>query len=415
MESDEDEMFIEEEEIDQCIELNEGDAVELEPENEDGAENAMNGIETNATTSQPEIDDACLTFTKHNGEIFSLDSGPADMIVTGGEDDRALIWSARNGNVLFECLGHKDSVVSVKFNSKRTLLATADLSGLVIVWSVENFRVVHSFETGCDVEWALWHHTADILFCGGSDGAVWMWLVTSEPNCKIYSGHGPSCTTGCLLPDGKRLIVGYADGAVKIWDLKDCTNISVQGRSSHTESVTCVACSVENAIAASGSEDGTVNLFHSTTGEQIDTVTLAKRTTVQDGNEEMAGQGNEEASSSASVETLAFSPSGLYLAVGSVTGDFVVWDVGARRVRKSFVHKDGVVKCLWRGDNIFTCCLDGVIRLWSNLGDLVTQWHGHSGAVLDFCLAPDAKYLVSASADQTAKVYDLANLTAPAS
>lgn len=106
------------------------------------------------------------------GEVYTVDQGPNDIVATGGEDDKAYIWNAKSGAVLFECNGkrrktsftnllltffslysncfveHKDSVTFVKFNAKKTLLATADMSGIIQIWKLDEFKKLQQFQIG---------------------------------------------------------------------------------------------------------------------------------------------------------------------------------------------------------------------------------------------------------------------------
>uniref|UniRef100_A0A915JUW0 WD repeat-containing protein 55 homolog n=1 Tax=Romanomermis culicivorax TaxID=13658 RepID=A0A915JUW0_ROMCU len=342
---DEQELILEED-IDQCIELNEQNddqqqAADSSDEEMDLAENSDTHHHIGASTSYESLvadsvnhDDSILTFKRHTGQIFSVDCGLNPFVCTGGEDDHAFVWNSLTGDVLFECNGHKDSVIAVKYNSKKSLLATADLSGVVIVRNCADFAVAQTFETGCDIEWLLWHHTADILFCGGADSAIWMWLVPSG-TCKIYAGHGPPCTAGSLLPDGRRLCTGYQDGVVKIWDLKENASINVTGVACHTNPVVCVACSTDNSIAASGSVDGTLNVFHCSNGKLVDTIACSKQSeNMNPGGEEVASDQNEYEG----VESISFCPSTSLLAVGTLKGDVILWDLSARQIRQTLTH-----------------------------------------------------------------------------
>ena len=47
-----------------------------------------------------------MVFSKHTGSVFCVNLDPsANMVVTGGEDDKAFVWKASDGEVMFECTG----------------------------------------------------------------------------------------------------------------------------------------------------------------------------------------------------------------------------------------------------------------------------------------------------------------------
>ena len=118
------------------------------------------------------------------GSVFSVSvSSSAELVCSGGEDDKAFVWRLSDGGVLFQCdgewswqpktvgtfvvlsgnsttslylchymqylsPGHKDSVSCTGFSSDGKYVATADMGGLIQVWAVADGKRVWSFETG---------------------------------------------------------------------------------------------------------------------------------------------------------------------------------------------------------------------------------------------------------------------------
>lgn len=40
-----------------------------------------------------------------------------NLAVTGGEDDKAFVWSTETGNVIHSIAGHKDTVIAAEFSA----------------------------------------------------------------------------------------------------------------------------------------------------------------------------------------------------------------------------------------------------------------------------------------------------------
>jgi translation initiation factor 3 subunit I len=60
------------------------------------------------------------------------------------------------------------------------------------------------------------------------------------------------------------------------------------------------------------------------------------------------------------------------------------------------------------GDLVFTAAKDNVPTLWrTDTGERVGTYTGHSGAVWELSCRWDTRYLLSASADATARLWDV--------
>lgn len=72
-------------------------------------------------------------------------------------------------------------------------------------------------------------------------------------------GNGSKSEVGELTADGKKLIVGYADGTVKLWDIKSSTAVQTYEKDSelgHSSQITSIAADPDNGRFLTGSEDG---------------------------------------------------------------------------------------------------------------------------------------------------------------
>ncbi|KAG7271251.1 hypothetical protein CRUP_003482 [Coryphaenoides rupestris] len=154
------------------------------------------------------------------------------------QDDSELTFSKHTG--------HKDSVTCVCFSHDSALVASGDMSGLI--------------------KWLEWHPCAPVLLAGTDDGNMWMWKVPGG-ECKTFPS--PAChANGKILPDGKRAVVGYEDGSVRVWDLKQGNALHVvKGRDSHQGAVTCLASNKDGSLVVTGSVDGSAKLINTVTGK----------------------------------------------------------------------------------------------------------------------------------------------------
>ncbi|XP_068612552.1 angio-associated migratory cell protein [Brachionichthys hirsutus] len=346
--------------------------------------------------AEAEQDDSELTFSKHTGSVFcvSLDPVSNSMAVTGGEDDKAYVWRVSDGEVLFECTGHKDSVTCALFSHDSSLVATGDMSGLIKAWKVETKEEIWSFEVG-DLEWLEWHPCAPVLLAGTDDGSVWMWKIPSG-DCKTFQGSAQA-TNGKILPDGKRAVVGYDDGTVRLWDLKqgNATHV-VKGQDGHQGALTCLACSKDSSLVLTGSVDGRAKLINTATGKVVGSFCV-------EGADAKGAAGE-------SVESVGFCNVLPLVAVAYLDGTLAIYDLATQVLRHRCRHEAGIVHLRWEDSSsvVATCCLDGVLRLWdARSGGMISEYGGHAAEILDFSVNREASLAVTASGDHRAKVFCL--------
>lgn len=387
---DDEDVEILEDDIEEIIELDDDPSGDVAADLED-MELQGEGAEANV----PERDDASVVFSKHTGSVYCISASPVDntTVVTGGEDDKAYVWSLTDGAVSFECTGHKDSVTSASFSHDGKYVATGDMSGLIQVWSLAKKEVVWSFEMG-DMEWMDWHPGAAVLFAGSADGDMWMWKIPSG-DTKTFQSHGVACNIIKVLPNGKHACAGYNDGAVKIWDLKAGTVAHVvSGHLAHTGGVTSMDVHRTESLVATGSTDLTAKLTNTSNGKVVATFNCS----TSDENEED------------SVEAVGFANGLPLLATGTLSGTLTLWDVTTQTVRQQCKHDAGIVRLQWNESTpvVHTCTLDGVINTWDGrTGGLVKQMLGHSAEILDLHLTRNNNHILTAAGDSTARVFQL--------
>jgi len=407
------------EDQDELGELQEGDALEVI--DLDDVMEAQGGEDMEEDEGENEDlpeDNSKHIFTKHEKAVFTCDAHPRfpGVYASGGEDDLAYVWQSGSEDTALFQTKFKDSVVFARYNRDGALLALADMAGNVRVHRVVSQSEVQKdpvweFETS-DVTWMEWHPGANVLFVTTDDGQLWMWKIPSGDS-KIYTGSGEKAEGAVVMPDGKRVAVGYGDGSVRIFDLKsgDVAHALTDATTSHSPSPVTAMTARDNLLATGGS-DGLVKIFNVQSGKNIGTFVHGHSR-----NAEPAGAagGSGENVDKSTVESLLFSQSeqGLLVA-GTLDGYVTVWDVSSHVKRHAVSVGDGVVKMAWRkGDGermhqVLVATLHGKVSIVDvRTGKVLGQCSGHTLPVLDMAQTSDGNHVLSCSDDSDCRIFDV--------
>lgn len=204
---------------------------------------------------------------------------------------------------------------------------------------------------------------------------------------QILTGHTDAVTTIALSCDGKLLASGSLDGTVQLWNLR--TEKRIGTFADHTAAVRTIALSADGQMLASGSDDCAVKLWHLRSGSLLRTIT-----------------GHFDA-----VTAVMISPDRQTLLSGGLDGALKLWHLNDGSLLRQFSEQSaaiGTAAISADGRKLVTCDRDQAIKLWDlPTGQLqrTLTWNASRTTPIAFC--PDGVWLAFVSADQTVKLWNL--------
>jgi WD40 repeat protein/ABC-type dipeptide/oligopeptide/nickel transport system ATPase component len=290
--------------------------------------------------------------------LFCVGISPdGKILVAGGESGVVALFDAEKGTLIRHLKGHtgqgsKVAVWAVVFHPQGKWFATAGLDTRIIIWQLPDGDKIREWKAQKSVYALALTDDANTLISGGTDDAntlisggddhdITFWDVETGALSKTLKGHEAIIFDLALSPDNKILASASYDYTARLWDME--TGQMLHALSRHTDKVERVAFQPDGKILATGSSDKTIRLWDTSTG---------KTTAVLEGHKN-------------AVFGLAFSNNGRSLVSGSLDRTLRVWDVESGIPMRLFQgHTAGITQLIETAGYIYSAANDGTVRRW---------------------------------------------------
>ena len=213
---------------------------------------------------------AVVEFQGHTNFVFCLAFNPqSNLICSGSFDEHVKLWDVRSGDCVSTLPAHSDPVTGVDFNRDGSCIVSGSHDGLIRIWDTatsECLKTIYA-EGNPAVSFVKFAPNGKYILAGTLDSALRLWNVGSIGKCsKTYRGH--TNTKFCcfsaynVFNQGYQTVVtGSEDGNIHIYDLQGKTTSQVLR--GHKDSVLAVDASKNSELIASGgmSNDRTVKFW----------------------------------------------------------------------------------------------------------------------------------------------------------
>lgn len=360
----------------------------------------------NDNDTHPIKDDSVLVLQGHTSETLAVAASPSNpaLIITGSMDDTGLIWDLELQKSLAKVDGAKDSISAVAFSHDGSYAAFASENGALSVVFMSGREAPPAVldGPGDTINFLSWHPRGPVLLAGSSDSVAYMWNVPKGKFMMAFAGHEDSITCGGFTGDGKFVVTGSLDSAVRVWSpssgqtlVRVQTGMDGIKAAFHSADIQTLSVGTPNTtsekLIASGCAGGNVFITHRETGQIVS---------------QLPRHGG-------GVESIAFAPATLrqtLVATAGADGTIRVWNVENSSERCKFVHGGVIAKVLWHPSKplLLSGSSDGCIVVWNVLlGVEAVRFTGHEAFITDLCLAGEHNFIASTSGDGTVRIFDL--------
>ena len=398
-------------------------------------------------------------------DVYSLTFSPdGDMLATGDEEGEINLWEVDTGKKIRSLILQRHSIVSaLAFSPNGRTLASGDWNDTARLWNIESGAQLQTLiGHSSSIDSLAFSPDGRILATGSADFTIKLWDLSTNKEVRAILPHTASVNAIALSPDGKEIasavsssgffhnnqvaftvngkevVSGGGADVVKVWNIERSEILSLTHSVDEDEgfhkirlwdverrkvirvfeedprlTFECFALSPDGRSLASGSsqdsaiksrateeylKNGSVNwksgfqptvkLWDLATGK----VTHTFARFVDD------------------AHTLAFSPDGSTLAVGSYN-TIQIWNARTGEEIQTLNGHCGLTLSMTfnhDGKTLIASCYDNIVEIWDvRSGKQLRTLHGHTDLVQSAGLSPDGRVLATGSRDKTIKLWNL--------
>ena len=165
--------------------------------------------------------------------ILSVAFSPNGLYIVSGSRDRTVrIWDGKtNRQIADPLIGHKNHVNSVAFSPDGNYVVSGSRDGTIRVWDINVYRRGQIAQFGDnppskkDVQYINWvlavaySPDGSKVVAGYRDGSIKIWDLMLGKQIAIFNGHTKKVNSVIFSPDGRKIISGSDDCTIRIWDI----------------------------------------------------------------------------------------------------------------------------------------------------------------------------------------------------
>jgi WD40 repeat protein len=361
----------------------------------------------------------------HKADIFGAAFSPdGRRVVTGSYDKDLRLWRVSDGGQIALMAGHGDKVMSLAF-APDGKIASGDIGGTILLWDGRSGRLLRTLaqqkigagSLSFSPNGKLLVSTCGFGGCTGAPAHVYD--VASGRKVASYYGHDNAVLASAFSADGRWVVTGGgANNEIHLWDpLTGKRRLGPDGQplrlGGQGQVVWSAGFSTDGRQIGWGNVDACPNKSHCPNEQIILQKALAlplSGGTLGSPTALTASDANNFRHASPTFDgwSLGHRRGGNYGYDNATLDILKTGQVVASITRGAM---DGLAHHAYSfapdGESIISAGSDGVITTYDRDGKTLGGFVGHEGKVFAAVPSPDGRYMVSASADETVRLWNL--------
>lgn len=375
------------------------------------------------------------TYTGANVPLYGIDISPnQQLLIAGGDKGKLVMFDVETGELLREFIGHEQHVKAVAFYAGGQCVVSAGLDGKLITWIAGTGEIISVQQTDEQLLALVLSHDGQYLASGGDTGQVQLWKVLDdkilEP-LKTLTGNNGNITRITFNHNNTQVAAVSDKGyPLMIWDIEtgrpvgnkqgfngflaldyapnnqlmatlwgdasaggtvirlfdSFTDKTLYGFKGHNNDVYALQFLQQGQVLASASRDTTIRLWDVENGVPLRVL-----------------QGHH-----ASINQLITNKKQTQLFSAGYDGKVLRWNTNSPYQRIDLPSEPASVAISPNNQLLVVGFADGMLRLYrATDGLLLAEYAAHGRDVQRLDFSPNGRYLVSASFDSLARLWEV--------
>jgi WD40 repeat protein len=321
---------------------------------------------------------------KHSGTVsYAMFRPDGQRVITASTDGTARIWDTVTGKPLANPLRHRGAVVQASFSADGHRVVTASADHTACIWDAETGQLMLSVQHYGEVTSAAFSPDGRWIVTSSEDNTTCLWDSTDGEQLQPYLGSNGRANWAAFSPNGKWVAVASNEHVARVWDVA----LTLEGRGTKVEK--------ENAHRSPGpwlSTDGRLMIEAQEGGVQLSAIAP------EPGRPKPVGKA---LACTSHVLYAAFSPDNGQVATASDDNTVRIWDTLTGELLIALMHDSSAYFLSFSstGRYVFTATKRSV-RVWeARTGEPITPPASFAGQISHVSFAADDSEVASTSTD----------------
>lgn len=184
-------------------------------------------VHVNDLRASPEKEGPVHCFNGHKQEVCGLSFSPtSELLASGGNDNKFMIWDLRRGSELFTSAKHTAAVKAIEWSPHKhnfVLSGGGTHDQTIKVWNTHTCSLMSSVDSGsqvCSIKFSP-NSNEFVSAHGYSQNHINVWGL-KDAECKkfaVLQGHTSRVLYLAVAPDGRNIVTGAGDESLRFWDV----------------------------------------------------------------------------------------------------------------------------------------------------------------------------------------------------